>query len=142
MRSVVALLFASGCFYSSATKPSQSIAQPAPGQPAISDPDPAQPGPYEQAPTVLSSTAKPTTTNAAPPPQPVTVTTWSLFKTPSGCATSIKIECTSGTCAAPPEQPYDCPGGVTLPATIISNGDTCALDCPTAPCRALPCPAL
>jgi hypothetical protein len=142
MRSVAALLLVSACLYSSSTKPSQSIAQPAPGQPAVTDLDPVPASPFEQAPTILSSTAKPTTTNNEVQIQPVTVSSWSLFKTHDGCATAVKIECASGTCTPPPEQPYACLGGVKLPATIVSNGDSCTLDCPSAPCRAVPCPEL
>src|SRR6185437_12244214 len=98
MRSLAMLLLVPACFYSSATKSSQTIAQPGPGQPTTTDLA-GQPGPYEQAPTVLSETAKPTTTDPQPQIQPVTVTSWSLFKTADGCATTVKIECTSGTCA-------------------------------------------
>ena len=141
MRSLAMLLLVPACFYSSATKSSQPIAQPAPGQPTTTDLE-GQPGPYERAPTILSETAKPTTTTNAPEVQPVTVTAWSLFKTTDGCATAVKLECTTGTCAPPAQQPYACPGGVTLPATIVSNGDSCTLDCPAPPCRAVPCPAL
>ncbi|HEY3806558.1 MAG TPA: hypothetical protein VGL61_28330 [Kofleriaceae bacterium] len=141
MRSLAMLLLVPACFYSSSSKPATSIAQPGPGQPTTTDLE-GQPAPYEQAPTILSQTAKPTTTNAQPEVQPVTVTAWSLFKTADGCATAVKIECTTGTCAPPPQQTYACLGGVKLPATIVSNGDTCSLDCPAAPCRAVPCPAL
>jgi hypothetical protein len=142
MRSSAVLVLASACFYSTGPKPSQSIAQPAPGQPTVTDPEATEPGPFERAPTVLSHTGAPTTTPQQQPIQPVTVTAWSVFATPDGCATTVKIECTTGACAPPPAQPYACPGGVSLPATIVSNGDSCALDCPAAPCRAVPCPAL
>jgi hypothetical protein len=143
MRAMAILLLASACYYSSSSRPSQSIAQPPPGQPAPSDPAPTEPAPYEHAPTILSATGSPTTTNPTPDQPPVAITAWSLFKTKTGCATTAKIECAQGaTCTPPPEQAYGCLGGVKLPTTIVSNGDSCSLDCPAAPCRAVPCPAL
>jgi hypothetical protein len=138
-----AILLASACYYSSNSRPSQPIAQPPPGQPTAADPSETQPAPYEHAPTILSATGSPTTTNPAPEQPPVAVTAWSLFKTKAGCATTAKIECAAGaSCAQPPAQTYACLGGVVMPATIVSNGDTCSLDCPAAPCRAVPCPGL
>src|SRR3954453_14535490 len=95
---VITFAVAPACYVQSSTPPSQSIAQPDPGQPTVSDPRPTPPPPQSQSPTIIANPPRPApppetdptppqplpTANPPPPPPPED-RTWVVEKTNGTC---------------------------------------------------------
>ena len=121
-------------------------------------PPPDQPRDYQPpAPAPVIADPQPL---SAPGQQSPEQSSWTVFKTDTGCMVSINVGCPTGepgrpmpACDPPPSFHYDCPPGLTMkrPITVITFGDSCAIEpepihCPdhgacNAPRpRTVPCP--
>lgn len=158
---VVTLAATPACFVQSSTPPSQSVSQPAPGQPETTDPRPQQPPPETQSPVIIANPPRPQQPppGAQAPQQPVeppasqpVETKWFVTKTGADCRASTPTTCPPhAICNPPPPMPYTCLDGFSYPLEItMVNGSSCTAvphrDCPmNAKCKmpdpvSVPCP--